>query len=228
MDIVELIMINRHVWTTQAMWLNLFFFPYKIYSGFEQEVDICLWPEDFPDWIIESVVECSADGDLPKGISDESSQSNADEAEEISDGSSQSDDSLNPEISSSVNLQPNLSHNYLGMILSFNMMGKTHEPDYSVMTSASNILRSRHQDERHQSGVKIVPRSIFTVTDTDHAIKVKSNASSHWIHLLYKNEDDSTSVNVEDERNNPLASDLEVEEEGGYPSKRLKLLELSV
>ncbi|KAK1386339.1 hypothetical protein POM88_024074 [Heracleum sosnowskyi] len=102
------------------------------------------------------------------------------------------------------------------------------------MTSASNVFRS---NDYTSDTIVIVPRSIFTVTDADHTIKFTSTAYDytepvtdctsyprrHWIHLLYKNEDDSTTVNVEDGRNNPYyASDSEVEEEG-HPSKRLKL-----
>ncbi|KAK1386340.1 hypothetical protein POM88_024075 [Heracleum sosnowskyi] len=134
----------------------------KIYSSFEQQIVIYVDVEEFPDWIIQSSVQGSV-------VEDET-----------------------VEISSSVNLQPNLSQNY-------------YEPDYSVMTSASNIFGP---------GIVIVPRSIFTVTDADHTIKFTSKASKHWIHLLYKNEDDNTTVNVEDERNTLSASDLEVEDGG--------------
>ncbi|KAK1386344.1 hypothetical protein POM88_024079 [Heracleum sosnowskyi] len=159
---------------------------FQIYSGFEQQIAIHLWDwivdevNKFPDWIIQSSVQGSVVDDLTE------------------------------EISSSVNLQPNLSQNYLGLILCFAQVYD--ELDFSVMTSASNVFRSYLNLD--DSSIVIVPRSIFTVTDTDTMIKFTSNARRHWIHLLYKNEDDSTTVNVEDGRNNPYyASDSEVEEE---------------
>ncbi|KAK1386343.1 hypothetical protein POM88_024078 [Heracleum sosnowskyi] len=158
---------------------------------------IGLKAEKFPDWIIQSSVQAS------KSILDS-------EAAE--------------EISSSVNLQPNLSQNYLGLILCFQSWLLY---DYSVMTSASNVLRLRSDTGFEDSSIVIVPRSIFTVTDADHTIKFTSTARKHWIHLLYKTEDDNTTVNVEDERNTLSASDLEVED-GGHPSKRLKLLKFCI
>nr|XP_017220706.1 PREDICTED: uncharacterized protein LOC108197553 isoform X2 [Daucus carota subsp. sativus] len=138
---------------------------FQMYSGFEKIIDISLGAEEFPDWIIQSSVEWSAE-------------------DHISDG----------DASSSVNLQPNLAHSYLGMILCFD-----NHAFYSVMTTASNIFES-HIDS---SGIVIVPRSIFTVTDTDHTITFASRARRHWIHLLYKNEDNSITLNVADEENTP-------------------------
>lgn len=89
--------------------------------------------------------------------------------EEISDGSSLSnDDDL---IESSVNLQPNLSDNYLGMILCFEITWDMDKVDYSLMTSGSNILERGHH-WIYGSSIVIVPRSIFRVTDADH----------HWIY----------------------------------------------
>ncbi|KAL8116960.1 TMV resistance protein N-like [Apium graveolens] len=172
---------------------------FQIYSGFEQKVLICLEAEKFPDWLIKSSVERSADDDLTEDISDRY-----------------------------VNLQPSLSCNYLGMILCFEISslnnGRDIVPQYSVMSSASNIVRSWNGHKMiHGSYMVMIPRSIFRVTETDHTIKFTSNARRHWIHLLYKNEDDSATVNVEDERD-LSACDFRVEE-GGYPSKRLKLLD---
>ncbi|XP_063949885.1 disease resistance protein RPV1 isoform X2 [Daucus carota subsp. sativus] len=145
---------------------------FQMYSGFEEKIDIWLEAEDFPDWIIQSSVEWSADDD-------------------ISDG----------DASSSVNLQPNLSHNYLGMILCFDLQDK--DAYYSVTTSANNIFESRI----YSSSIVIVPRSILTVTDSDHKIQFASRVRRHWIHLLYKNEDNCITVNVADERNTPSAND---------------------
>ncbi|KAK1382024.1 hypothetical protein POM88_019759 [Heracleum sosnowskyi] len=157
---------------------------FQIYSGFEQNIVIYFGKvEEFPDWITQSSVQGSA---VYRRIRLQTEK-----------------------ISSSVNLQPNLSQNYLGLILFFQSWQLYHELDYSVMTSASNVFRS---NDYTSDTIVIVPRSIFTVTDADHTIKFTSNANKQWIHLLYKNEDDNTTVNVEDERNTLSASDLEVED----------------
>lgn len=86
----------------------------------------------------------------------------------------------------------------------------------------------------------IVPRSIFPIKDGDEEIKLVSFAADiNGIHLLYKSEYDSTTVDVENEKSNPSFSDWEsnknwlslgstavnVEEETSYPSKRLKRLQ---
>ena len=143
-----------------------------MYSALEQIINIQLNVKSFPDWIIP----------------DASSSVNS--SKETADG----------DASLSVNLRPNLSHNYLGMILCFDL--RYYDACYSVMTSTSNILESRIYD----SGIVIVPRSIFRVTDTDHTIKLAIKFASrgvnrHWIHLLYKNEDTSITHNVADEGN---------------------------
>ncbi|XP_063942312.1 disease resistance protein RPV1 [Daucus carota subsp. sativus] len=40
---------------------------FQIYSGFEEKIDIELEAEKFPDWIIQSSVECSADDEISDG-----------------------------------------------------------------------------------------------------------------------------------------------------------------
>nr|XP_017236071.1 PREDICTED: TMV resistance protein N-like isoform X1 [Daucus carota subsp. sativus] len=135
---------------------------FQMFSGFEKKINISVGVEDFPDWIIPD-----EDGDASCSVNS---------FEETSDG----------DASLSVNLRPNLSHNYLGMILCFDQ--RYYDACYSVMTSTSNILESRIYD----SGIVIVPRSIFRVTDSDHTIKLTSKGvSGYWIHLLYKNEDNT-------------------------------------
>ncbi|WOG81495.1 hypothetical protein DCAR_0100644 [Daucus carota subsp. sativus] len=138
-----------------------------MYSGFERKINISVGVEDFPDWIIDE------DGDASTSVNS---------FEETSDG----------DASLSVNLRPNLSHNYLGMILCFDLFSV-----YSVKTSASNIFESY----TFSSNIVIVPRSIFRVTDTDHTITFASTVDRRWIHLLYKNEDNSITLNVADEGN---------------------------
>ncbi|XP_063946914.1 TMV resistance protein N-like isoform X4 [Daucus carota subsp. sativus] len=112
-----------------------------------------------------------------------------------------------PDASSSVNSSKETSaSNYFAMILCFDQDKDDSEPaSYSVMTSASNIFKSRIDS----SGIVIVPRSIFTVTDTDHTIIFASTVDRHWIHLLYKNEDNNITLNVADEENTSSTKTVE-------------------
>ncbi|XP_063938890.1 TMV resistance protein N isoform X3 [Daucus carota subsp. sativus] len=104
------------------------------------------------------------------------------------------EDDLAYDISSSVNLQANLSHNYLGMILCFppriQEVFDVKEVYYTVTTN----YHSMGQKMLCGSNIVTIPRSIFPLADFNHTIKVTSNAGRVWFHLLYKNEDDNTTV----------------------------------
>ncbi|XP_017221713.2 disease resistance protein RPV1 isoform X1 [Daucus carota subsp. sativus] len=98
------------------------------------------------------------------------------------------------DISSSVNLQANLSYSYLGMILCFT-------PEIQEVFSAKEVYYTVTADDQsvgqkrlYGSYIVIIPRSVFTLAKDNHTIKVTSNAGRVWFYLLYKNEDDNTLV----------------------------------
>lgn len=172
----------------------------QIYFGFGHLIEI--YTLDFPDWISGS--ENSKSGYwLPnEGVS-----------------------------GLSLKFPPNASHNLLGMILCFEGLvglegNEVDRIDYFVENTTTHfILDGFFGKNDYESLMVIVPISIFPVADGDEEIKLASDvAYIHGIHLLYKSEDDSTTVDVEDERSSPSDSDsdVNVEEKRSYPSKRLK------
>ncbi|KAK1382152.1 hypothetical protein POM88_019887 [Heracleum sosnowskyi] len=137
-----------------------------------------------------------------------------------------------------IQLEPDESHNFLAMILTFE------DPHFGVTYSVKNITSGFIWIDilcnltDNESLIVIVPSSILSIRDGDE-IELKSDQKMICgIHLLYKKEIKmiSTTDNVEDERSNPLHSDLEINskwlslgitsttvnvgEERSYPSKR--------
>ncbi|XP_017235570.1 disease resistance protein RPV1 isoform X2 [Daucus carota subsp. sativus] len=119
-----------------------------------------------------------------------------------------------------LDLQPDVSQNFLGMILCFKYCDDEgfYRLDYSVKTTTSNLKCSYDGLYAHyynESWMVVVPRSVFTVTDADYSIELVANQDILGVHLLYKMEipkieHDSTKGQVQDE--------------GSYPFKRLKHL----
>ena len=111
-------------------------------------------------------------------------------------------------------LQPNESHNFLGIIICFHsIMTKSYGVQYSVKNIISGFTWDDTLIDYHGYGslIVIVPSSIFPSKDGDKTIELTSNKQDiHGIHLLYKteitmiSEYDSTIVNVEDERSSAL------------------------
>lgn len=93
----------------------------------------------------------------------------------------------------SLDLQPNESDNFLGMVFCLKSCGDSELDDihYSVKTTITDVKWS---DERlytpyyHESWMVIVPRSIFTARDGDDRIELTANAEILGYHLLYKTE----------------------------------------
>ncbi|KAK1382372.1 hypothetical protein POM88_020107 [Heracleum sosnowskyi] len=89
----------------------------------------------------------------------------------------------------SLDLQPNESHNFLGMVLCLKICGDNELFDikYSVKTTTSDLIWS---DDRlytsyyHESWMVIVPRSFFSAGDGDDRIELTANAEIHGLHLL--------------------------------------------
>ncbi|XP_063943688.1 TMV resistance protein N isoform X3 [Daucus carota subsp. sativus] len=92
----------------------------------------------------------------------------------------------------SLDLAPNMAHNYLGMILCFKCQagGGSFLIDYSLKTSASNFIKSDTEMEVYGACMIIVPRSIFSVRDGDNRIELTAGgyAEISGLHLLYKTE----------------------------------------
>lgn len=96
----------------------------------------------------------------------------------------------------SLDLQTNLSHNFLATILCLNAWSE--HLDYSVKTTTSNFewlefgfTYPCHNiwkclTESFGSLMVILPRSVFLVGDDDDSIELSSNGKILGIHLLYK------------------------------------------
>ncbi|KAK1382361.1 hypothetical protein POM88_020096 [Heracleum sosnowskyi] len=105
----------------------------------------------------------------------------------------------------SLELLPNVSHNFLGMILCF----KSFEDSvisYSVKNTNKDFVWSgKSYISYHTSMMIIVPKSIFSISDGDEKIELTADAEILGIHLMHKNECDDTIVNVE--RNSTFSLD---------------------
>lgn len=125
----------------------------------------------------------------------------------------------------SLDLPPNVSQNYLAMILCFKHWGdkQSYRRNFSVKTTPSDVIWNGKAhctpDYYHESCMVIVPRSIFLVRDGDDRIEITAEAEIYGIHLLYQ-----TETTMTDEYNDTTVS---VEDEGSYPSKRLKHFEMT-
>ncbi|KAL8090595.1 TMV resistance protein N-like [Apium graveolens] len=122
----------------------------------------------------------------------------------------------------SLDLPPNVSQNYLAMILCFKHWGnkKSYRRNFSVKTSTSNFIWSGDAHctpDYHESCMIIVPRSILLVSDGNDKIEIAAEAEIYGIHLLYQ-----TETTMTDGYNSTAVI---VEDEGSYPSKRLKFFE---
>ncbi|KAK1367913.1 hypothetical protein POM88_034005 [Heracleum sosnowskyi] len=132
-------------------------------------------------------------------------------------------------------LPPNVSHNYVGMILCFQHSGDKNCQSvfYSIETTTDDFVWidggdfSSSDDYYHISRMDIVSKSIFSVIDGDHRIEFSAarkinlynatsertesteNAEILGIHLLYR-----TECTMIDECNN---STVNVEDERSYP-----------
>lgn len=83
-------------------------------------------------------------------------------------------------------LLPNVSHNFLGMILFF-VPFQTYTLTYNIKnTTSDSIWESDSFDGCPELVMVIVPRSIFTVSDGDGIRLTSENANIYGIHLLYK------------------------------------------
>ncbi|KAK1353331.1 hypothetical protein POM88_052466 [Heracleum sosnowskyi] len=121
--------------------------------------------------------------------------------------------------SMSLDLPPNVSHNFLAMVLCFKRTG---HPDidllnYSVHNTTSDFKWTDSvRYDYHDVMIIVLPRSIFSVNDGDETIELRSNQGIIGIHLMYQTE------NTTDEHDSSIVN---VEDESSYPSKRLKHLE---
>lgn len=146
----------------------------------------------------------------------------------------------------SLALAPNMSHNFLGMVLCFdhNETLNLQKATYSVKTTTNNFVWSDggngrfcdydDEDFYHLSSMDIVPKSIFSLRDGDDKIEfnaapiifdyhdpfrasiLKADATHLGIHLLYKIE-----IAVIDECESTIVN---AEEERSCPSKQSKHL----
>ncbi|XP_074359467.1 uncharacterized protein LOC141698600 isoform X2 [Apium graveolens] len=144
---------------------------FQMYSQFGHPIQIC--STEFPDWISKSS-----------------------EYESMSSFMSIEPNDGYPTMS--LNLPPNVSHNYLGMILCIRSSKSL--TSYSIEKTASNFIwRGEFESYgSYKSLMVIVPKSTFSVEDGDDRIILKANrrAKVYGIHLLYKTEEfDSTTVN---------------------------------
>ena len=92
----------------------------------------------------------------------------------------------------SMDLLPDVSHGFLGMILCFKHLGddEYYSTNYSVKNATSDFIWSDNFDIcDDESLMVIVPRSIFSIRDGDDRIELTTkNAEILGIHLLYKTE----------------------------------------
>lgn len=86
----------------------------------------------------------------------------------------------------SLDLQPNASHNFLGIILVFE---DDYNFDYSVKNVTSGFVLSDHHYSlyKHEILIVIVPGSIFSISKGDNRIELTSTLKNIiGIHLLHK------------------------------------------
>lgn len=91
----------------------------------------------------------------------------------------------------SFNMPPNVSHNFLAMILCFKNWGIVtySKTTYSVKNTTSGFIWSGSFDNNHpEANIVVVPRSIFSLEDADQRIELTANAEILWIHLLCRTE----------------------------------------
>ncbi|KAK1382386.1 hypothetical protein POM88_020121 [Heracleum sosnowskyi] len=89
----------------------------------------------------------------------------------------------------SINLPPNVSHDFLALILCFKHWGVVtyKKTTYSVKNTTSGFIWSGSFDNDYpEAQIIIVPRSIFSLEDGDQRIELRANAEILGIHLLYK------------------------------------------
>ncbi|KAK1382303.1 hypothetical protein POM88_020038 [Heracleum sosnowskyi] len=118
----------------------------------------------------------------------------------------------------SINLRPNESQDFLGIILCFKHLDIYCSTKYTVKNCTSKFIWSNSIEiygNESESVMVIVPRSIFSVGYDDDRIEITwDGVIVHGIHILYRTEISmiheykSTTINVEDEQ--------------CYPSKRSK------
>ncbi|KAK1356794.1 hypothetical protein POM88_050050 [Heracleum sosnowskyi] len=146
---------------------------------------------------LDSVSQSSDSGsenslDSNSQSSDSGSENSLDSISQSSDsGSTISSDLACQKIQWSIDLPPNVSHNFLGMILCFNYpVDKFYIIEYSIenTTSGFRLSDSLYNSHNTESLMVIVPRSIFSVSDGDHRVELTANIEIHGIHLLYKTE----------------------------------------
>ena len=95
-----------------------------------------------------------------------------------------------------LDLLPNMSHYFLGMILCFKSLGSS--TNYSIKNTTSDFIWNGSFDLcSRDSLMVIVPISIFSVSHGDDKIELTTeNAEIYGIHLLYKTKGyDSATVN---------------------------------
>lgn len=97
----------------------------------------------------------------------------------------------------SVDMPPDMSHNFLAMILCFKLCEDTEirllndlRPSYYDVqnTSSGFILQGSFDNHDHESLMVIVPRSIFSVKDGDDRIELTFDAEILGIHLMCNTE----------------------------------------
>lgn len=113
---------------------------------------------------------------------------------------------------SSLDLPPNVLHNYLGMVLCFKFGNRGSAYKITVKNTTGDIIWYKYRCfeyyQENQSAILIVPNSVFSFRDGDSRIELASDTQVLGFHLLYKPE-----INIS------------LDEERSYPFKRLKHLE---
>ena len=95
----------------------------------------------------------------------------------------------------SLDLAPNVSHNFLAMILCFTHLGGyiNYATTYSVKNVTSDFVWTGSFYINNGPLMVIVPRSDFPVTEGDDKIELTApRVKIHGIHLLYKTEEATT------------------------------------
>lgn len=157
----------NHPFMINFLWVHIL---QQIYSGFGHRIKIYATSSVFPDWISQS----------PDWISETSSYCSA----------------------VSLDLPPNLSHNFLALILcsKFPWHGKAY---YSVKTTTNDFVwiqgfpslrcfYNDRDDHKDNPCIDVVPRAIFSVTDSDNRIEFAAHqeyyrSSSNNLTLLTEN-----------------------------------------
>ncbi|XP_063938664.1 TMV resistance protein N-like [Daucus carota subsp. sativus] len=153
-------------------------------------------------------------------------------------------ESANSESTLSLNLVPDVSHNFLAMILCFTHLGGyiNYVSTYSVKNIRSDFVWTGSFYINNGPLMIIVPRSDFPVTEGDDKIELTApRVKIHGIHLLYKTEEatttdeySSSTVNVGNKRSYDFVQHIDeydsitasnVEDGRSYPCKWLKYLE---